>query len=126
MQIGDILLYKDSTGSVNVGQLEELPHRSRNRLKKRGAARPIFSIMPTSGTAVWRNKRSRVRTYTACIPATTAGSAQSFCFANTIIGRLILLLIPTFLIFFYEPIVNFFKTITKEKQARERGEATPS
>ena len=36
-------------------------------------------------------------------------------FANTIIGRLILLLIPTFLIFFYEPIVNFFKTITKER-----------
>ena len=36
-------------------------------------------------------------------------------FANTIIGRLIFLLIPTFLIFFYEPIVDFFRNVTKER-----------
>jgi hypothetical protein len=46
-------------------------------------------------------------------------------FANTIIGRLILLLIPTFLIFFYEPIVSFFKTITKEKEGHAHGDAVP-
>ena len=37
-------------------------------------------------------------------------------FANTILGRLIFLLIPTVMIFFYEPVIKFFRNISKEQQ----------
>ena len=36
-------------------------------------------------------------------------------FANTILGRLIFLLIPTVMIFFYEPVTKFFRNISKEQ-----------
>lgn len=114
LEIGDILLYKDNTGSVSVGQLTG------------------FAVDPDTGektgeleTDILYYADERYRGMAAqVVPRDQVYGVHTsnnrwfgaiVLFANTIIGRLILLLIPTFLIFFYEPIVGFFKTITKEK-----------
>jgi len=114
LNIGDIILYKDIAGTVNVGELisfetdpetfEETGNLTTDILyyadeRYRGMAEQTVSRDLVYGVHIGNN-----RWFGAIV-----------LFANTIIGRLILLLIPTFLIFFYEPIVNFFKTITKEK-----------
>jgi hypothetical protein len=114
LEIGDIILFKDAAGTVNVGELqsfvtdpvtfEETGEITTDILyyadeRYRGMAEQTISRDLVYGVHTGNN-----RWFGAIV-----------LFANTIIGRLILLLIPTFLIFFYEPIVNFFKTITKEK-----------
>ena len=114
LEIGDILLYKDNTDSVSVGQLtgyaidpdtgEQTGELETDILyyadeRYRGMAAQVVQREKVYGVHTSNN-----RWFGAIV-----------LFANTIIGRLILLLIPTFLIFFYEPIVGFFKAITKEK-----------
>ena len=114
LEIGDIILYKDATQSVSVGEItgfavDETTEEPTGELltdivyyadeRYRGMAAQTVERDQVYGVHTGNN-----RWFGAIV-----------LFANTILGRLILLLIPTFLIFFYEPIVNFFKTITKEK-----------
>ena len=117
LDIGDIILFKDSAGDVNVGELisfvtdpdtfEETGELLTDILyyadeRYRGMAEQTVSRDLVYGIHTGNN-----RWFGAIV-----------LFANTILGRLILLMIPTFLIFFYEPIVNFFKAITKEKEEK--------
>ncbi len=120
LEIGDILLYKDNAGNVSVGQLtgyavnadtgEQTGELETDILyyadeRYRGMAAQVVQREKVYGVHTSNN-----RWFGAIV-----------LFANTIIGRLILLLIPTFLIFFYEPIVGFFKAITKEKIESPQG-----
>lgn len=121
LNVGDIILFKDSTNSVGVGQIKEF-------LTDPETGRPTGELK--TDILYYADERYRgMAEQTALrekVYGVHTGNNRWFgaivLFANTIIGRLILLLIPTFLIFFYEPIVSFFRTITKEKQARDRGE----
>lgn len=119
LHIGDVLLYKDNTDSVSVGQLisfvtDPVTNEPTGELttdivyyadeRYRGMAEQTVDREKVYGVHTGNN-----RWFGAIV-----------LFANTIIGRIVFLLIPTFLIFFYEPIVNFFKTVTGEKNVQSQ------
>ena len=114
LKVGDVLLFKDSAGGVNVGSLlayvtDDVTGKQTGQLKTdilyyaderyRGMAEQTVTREQVYGVHTDNNR----------------WLGAVILFANTIIGRLIFLLIPTFLIFFYEPIVDFFRNVTKEK-----------
>ncbi len=120
INIGDILLYKDNTDSVGVGQLKSFVTDPDTGLPTGELTTDILYYADERYQGMAEQTVEREKVY-----GIHTGNNRWFgaivLFANTIIGRLILLLIPTFLIFFYEPIVNFFKTITKEKSGHPHG-----
>lgn len=124
LQVGDILLFKDSTDSVGVGQLKEFITDPETNEPTGELKTDILYYADERYRGMAEQKVLREKVY-----GVHTGNNRWFgaivLFANTIIGRLILLLIPTFLIFFYEPIVSFFKTITKEKEGRAHGDTIP-
>ena len=113
LEAGDILLFKDMSGAVNVAsltafQVDETTGQETGKLdtdvlnyvdeRYRGMAAQTISREQVYGVHA-RNNR---------------WLGAVILFANTILGRLILLLIPTFLIFFYDPIIKFFRSLSKE------------
>ena len=114
LEIGDILLYKDSSDSVGVGQLIAFVTDPDTNEDTGELTTDILYYADERYEGMAEQTVSREKVY-----GVHTGNNRWFgaivLFANTIIGRLILLLIPTFLIFFYEPIVNFFKAINQEK-----------
>lgn len=119
LQIDDILLYKDSTGSVNVGQLKSFVMDPETFEETGELQTDILFYADERYRGMAEQTIPREYVY-----GVHTGNNRWFgaivLFANTILGRLILLLIPTFLIFFYEPIVNFFKSITQEKANKQQ------
>ena len=115
LYIGDILLFKDNADTVNVSALTEYVVDEETGEETGDLAVDILYYADDRYRGMAAQTISRDQVYGVHI-----GNNRWFgaivLFANTIIGRLILLLIPTFLIFFYEPIVNFFRTITQEKK----------
>ena len=120
LEIGDILLYKDIADTVNVGILTGfvVDEETNERTGELETDIIYYADERYRGMAAQTVDREGVY-------GVHTGNNRWFgaivLFANTIIGRLVLLLIPTFLIFFYDPIVNFFKTITKEKEESANG-----
>ena len=114
LNTGDTILYKDNTGSVSVGQITGYITDPQEQAVMGDLTTDILYYADERYRGMAEQTVSRESVYGLHI-----GNNRWFgaivLFANTIIGRLILLLIPTFLIFFYEPIVSFFKTITQEK-----------
>ena len=117
IEIGDILLYKDSSDSVGVGQLIAFVTDPETNEDTGELTTDILYYADERYEGMAEQTVSREKVY-----GVHTGNNRWFgaivLFANTIIGRLILLLIPTFLIFFYEPIVNFFKVINQEKSVQ--------
>ena len=120
LHIGEILLFKDGTNSVGVGQLKEILTDPETNAPTGELKTDILYYADERYRGMAEQTVEREKVY-----GVHTGNNRWFgaivLFANTIIGRLILLLIPTFLIFFYEPIVSFFKAITKEKEMRSHG-----
>lgn len=119
LEVGDILLYKDNTDSVGVGQLTGFMTDPDTNADTGELTTDILYYADERYHGMAEQTVSREKVY-----GIHTGNNRWFgaivLFANTIIGRLILLLIPTFLIFFYEPIVNFFRSITKEKSGQAK------
>lgn len=119
LHIGEILLYKDNTDSVGVGQLKSFLTDPDTNAPTGELTTDILYYADERYKGMAEQTVQREKVY-----GVHTGNNRWFgaivLFANTIIGRLILLLIPTFLIFFYEPIVNFFKAITNEKSGHSR------
>ena len=67
-----------------------------------------------SATADWPRRRSNAARVYAVHDYNNRWLGAIILFANTILGRLIFLLIPTVMIFFYEPVTKFFRNISKE------------
>ncbi len=114
LHVGDILLYKDVGGAVNVGKLMAFVTDPTTGAATGDLTTDVLYYADERYRGMAQQTVAREKVYGLHI-----GNNRWFgavvLFANTIIGRLILLLIPTFLIFFYEPIVNFFRTVTREK-----------
>ena len=114
VKVGDVLLFKDSAGAVGVAQLQEVVTDEATRVPTGDLKVDILNYTDERYKGMAAQTVSRQLVY-----GLHTGNNRWFgaviLFANTTLGRLILLLIPTFLIFFYEPIVDFFRAITKEK-----------
>ncbi|MCE5344237.1 MAG: hypothetical protein LLF96_11735 [Eubacteriales bacterium] len=114
LSVGDVLLFKDMSGQVDVASLvafttDEVTGELTGQMKVdilnyideryRGVAAQVIDRSQVYGVHVSNN-----RWFGAIV-----------LFANTTLGRLVLLLIPTFLIFFYDPIIKMFRNLTEEK-----------
>lgn len=114
LDVGDILLFKDLSGAVNVAsltayQMDESTGQPTGLIETdvlnyvderyRGMAAQTIGREQVYGIHMFNNR----------------WLGAVILFANTILGRLILLLIPTLLIFFYEPILRFFRSLSKER-----------
>jgi hypothetical protein len=112
--VGDILLFKDTGGQVDVASLVSFvtdeTTGERNRRAERGY--PHYIDERYKGVAAQVINRDQVY-------GIHTGNNRWFgavvLFANTTLGRLTLLLIPTILIFFYDPIMKFFRSFSEEK-----------
>ncbi len=114
LQVGDILLYKDNAESVSVGELKDFILDAETGEPTGELETDILYYADERYRGMAAQTVSREKVY-GVHTSNNRWFGAIVLFANTIIGRLILLLIPTFLIFFYEPITGFFKTINKEK-----------
>lgn len=114
LKVGDVLLFKDAAGGVNVGSLIEFVTDDVTGKQTGALKTDITNYMDERYKGMAEQTVNRDQVYGVHVDNNRWFGAV-ILFANTILGRLVLLLIPTFLIFFYEPIVDFFRSITKEK-----------
>lgn len=111
---GQILLFKDLAGVVNVAELtgfemDEESGEETGRLETDVSNYVDERYRGMAAQTIGREQVYAVHDYN------NRWLGAVILFANTILGRLILLLIPTILIFFYDPIVKFFREMTKEQ-----------
>lgn len=111
---GQILLFKDLAGVVNVAELtgfemDEESGEETGRLETDVSNYVDERYRSMAAQTIGREQIYAVHDYN------NRWLGAVILFANTILGRLILLLIPTILIFFYDPIVKFFREMTKEQ-----------
>jgi hypothetical protein len=114
LDIGDVLLFKDLSGAVNVAsltafQIDENTGETTGKLET-----DVLNYVDERYRGMAAQTISREQVYGLHV-ANNRWLGAIVLFANTILGRLILILIPTFLIFFYEPILRFFRSLSKEK-----------
>ncbi len=111
---GEILLFKDDAGTVCVASLLEYVTDEATGEKNGSLQVDILNYVDERYRGMAAQTIHREQVY-----GVHTGNNRWFgaviLFANTILGRLILLLIPTFLIFFYEPMMRFFRSISQEK-----------
>ncbi len=113
LELGDVLLFKDLSGGVNVASLigyesDELTGQPTGRLVTDVSNYVDEAYRGLAAQTVNRDQVYAVHDYN------NRWLGALILFANTMLGRMVLLLIPTILIFFYDPIVRFFKNVSKE------------
>jgi hypothetical protein len=114
LNVGDVLLFKDLSGAVNVASLTAY-QTDVNTGKLTGKLdTDVINYVDERYRGMAAQTISREQVY-GVHTGNNRWLGAVILFANTILGRLILLLIPTFLIFFYEPIMRFFRSLSKEK-----------
>ena len=115
LDVGDVLLFKDLAGVVNVAELtgyetDELTNEPTGRLETDVSNYVDERYRGLAAQTIDRGQVYAVHDYN------NRWLGAIILFANTILGRLIFLLIPTIMIFFYEPVTKFFRNISKEQQ----------
>lgn len=114
LNTGDILLFKDLSGAVNVASLTAY-QTDENTGELTGILdTDVINYVDERYRGMAAQTISREQVY-GVHTENNRWLGAVILFANTILGRLILLLIPTFLIFFYEPILRFFRSLSQEK-----------
>ena len=114
LDVGDILLFKDLSGAVNVASLTAF-QMDENTGELTGLIETdVLNYIDDRYRGMAAQTIEREQVY-AIHTGNNRWLGAIILFANTILGRLILLLIPTFLIFFYDPIIRFFRSLSKEK-----------
>jgi hypothetical protein len=113
LHIGDILLYKDQSGGVNVAGVQAYTKDESGQLTG-GLDVDVLNYVDDRYRGLAAQTIARDQVY-GVHTSNNRWLGAVILFANTILGRLVLLLIPTFLIFFYEPILRFFRGLSKEK-----------
>ena len=114
LDIGDILLFKDMSGAVNVASLTAYQTDDTTGERTGMLETDVLNYVDERYRGMAAQSVSREQVY-GIHTSNNRWLGAVVLFANTILGRLILLLIPTFLIFFYEPILRFFRSLSKEK-----------
>jgi len=114
LSIGDILLFKDDAGTVDVASLKTFVVDEETGLANGELDVDILNYPDERFEGMVSQTINRSQVY-----GVHTGNNRWFgaviLFANTTLGRLLLLLIPAFLIFFYDQIVSFFRGISGEK-----------
>lgn len=115
LDVGDVLLFKDLAGVVNVAELtgyetDELTNEPTGRLETDVSNYVDERYRGLAAQTIERGQVYAVHDYN------NRWLGAIILFANTILGRLIFLLIPTVMIFFYEPVIKFFRNISNEQQ----------
>ncbi len=114
LDVGDVLLFKDLSGAVNVASLTAY-QKDENTGELTGKLdTDVLNYVDERYRGMAAQTISREQVY-GVHSGNNRWLGAVILFANTILGRMILLLIPTFLIFFYEPILRFFRSLSKEK-----------
>ncbi|MEG0124571.1 MAG: hypothetical protein RR816_00685 [Clostridia bacterium] len=119
---GDMVLFKDPLGTVCVARVTgEEPYQQGT-----DKSLPVFTVdidhyIDDKYRGLAEQQVGREQIY-GRFSGTNRWLGAIILFANTILGRLILLLIPVFLVFFYDPITKFFKNISAEHE-REQSHA---
>lgn len=113
LHIGDILLYKDQSGAVNVSSLQAFTADEAGQLTG-GLDVDVLNYVDDRYRGMAAQTLTRDQVY-GIHTGNNRWLGAVILFANTMLGRLILILIPTFLIFFYEPILRFFRSMSKER-----------
>ncbi len=114
LNIGDVLLFKNKTGAVDVAALEAVDVDEGTGLPTGQLLVDILHYADPKSEGRLAQTIPRDQVY-GVHTANNRWFGAVILFANTTQGRLLLLLIPAFLIFFYDPIVNFFRGISGER-----------
>lgn len=114
LDIGDVLLFKDLSGAVNVASLTAYQTDENTGELTGKLDTDVLNYVDERYRGMAAQTISREQVY-GIHTGNNRWLGAVILFANTILGRMILLLIPTFLIFFYEPILRFFRSLSKEK-----------
>ncbi len=113
LDVGQILLFKDLAGVVNVAALTGYERDEETAELTGRLETDVTNYIDERYRGLASQTIERSQVY-AVHDYNNRWLGAVILFANTILGRLILLLIPTVLIFFYDPIMKFFRGITKE------------
>jgi len=111
---GDVLLFKDAAGTVNVASLLEFVTDEATGEKTGAMQVDILNYVDDRYRGMAAQQVHRDQVY-GVHTSNNRWFGAVILFANTILGRLVLLLIPTFLIFFYEPLIRFFRSLSQER-----------
>ncbi len=111
---GDILLFKDSGGQVDVASLVSFVTDETTGERTGELNVDILNYVDERYKGVAAQVINRDQVY-GIHTSNNRWFGAVVLFANTTLGRLTLLLIPTILIFFYDPIMKFFRSFSEEK-----------
>jgi hypothetical protein len=114
LKTGDILLFKDEAGTVDVASLKAVDVDEESGQPTGTLLVDILNYTDKQSVGVLAQTIQRSRVYGVHV-GNNRWFGAIILFANTTQGRLLLLLIPAFLIFFYDQIVSFFRGISGEK-----------
>lgn len=118
VELGSIVLFKDNAGQVQVQRLKEIIEEDAADPTKTKYLSDIDYYSDSRFAGMGEMEVTRGQIYGVFYEANRWLGAV-ILFANTTIGRLLLLLIPTFLVFFYDPIIRFFRTVSTEQQTSD-------
>ncbi|MEG2315855.1 MAG: hypothetical protein RSC91_06540, partial [Clostridia bacterium] len=125
LQVNDIALYKDVTGEVKVARIKKYVTENAEDPANSTMLVDIDSYIDARYKGMAEQTIARSQIYGKFTSADRWLGAL-ILFANTTLGRLLLLLIPTFLVFFYDPITKFFRSITVEHDTSHLPQAPTS
>lgn len=114
LSVGDILLFKDLSGAVNVASFLGFTEDEVTGEPTKIMNTDVLNYMDERYRGMASQTVTREQVY-GVHSGNNRWLGALILFANTILGRLFLLLIPTFLIFFYDPILKFFRILSREK-----------
>ncbi len=116
---GDIVLYKDGVKAIQVRQVKSITLNEETGMLvydcdiSNYPQDAIPDVMKDTVEAGWVYGR---------LAGTNRYLGVIVLFANTVLGRMLFLLMPTLLIFYYKPIMDFFDKNPKTKKKEKRGE----
>ncbi len=114
LAVGDVLLFKDMSGQVDVASLVEFAKDESTGELTGQLKVDILNYIDERYRGVAAQTIERSQVYGIHV-SNNRWFGAIVLFANTTLGRLVLLLIPTFLIFFYDQILKMFRGLSEEK-----------
>ena len=115
VKVDEVVLFKDVAGTVTVARVKEIVEQNPDVYALTTLRVDIDNYVDTRYNGMAEQTIERQQVY-GVYTNSNRWLGAIILFANTTLGRLILLLIPTFLVFFYDPITKFFRHASAERE----------